>query len=58
MTGFGNSNDLTATTFAILGALDDSREIKHLDSSTIVLNLAWNRRQSGELVRSSYLILA
>ena len=39
-----NSDDLTATTFAVLGSLDDTGQIEHLDCSAVVLDLT---RYSG-----------
>ena len=44
MARFGNGDDLTASTFAVLGSLDDTGQIKHLDSSAVVLDLT---RYSG-----------
>lgn len=48
-------DDLTTSTFAILCSLNDTWQIEHLNGSTIILNLAGNSCQRGELVRSSYL---
>lgn len=53
MTGFGNGNDLTTSAFAILGSLNDTGQIKHLDGCTIVLHLTRHSGQSGKLVCSS-----
>ena len=53
MTGFGNSDDLTASTFAILGSLNDTGQIKHLNGCTIVLHLTRHSGQSGKLICSS-----
>ncbi len=53
MTSFGNGNDLTASTFAILGSLNDTRQIKHLNGCTIVLHLTRHSGQSGKLICSS-----
>lgn len=39
MAGLGHSNDLTTTTFAVLGSLDDTRQIQDLDLGSIVDNL-------------------
>ena len=54
MTGFGNGNDLTASTFAILGSLNDTGQIKHLDGCTVVLHLTRYSGQSSKLVCSSW----
>lgn len=43
MAGFCNSYDLTTSTFSILGTLNNSRKVKHLDSSPIILNLTRHR---------------
>lgn len=40
MAGLGNSNDLTTSTFTILGSLNNTGEIEHLDSCAVVLDLA------------------
>ena len=53
MAGFGNGNDLTASTFAILGSLNDTGQVKHLDGCTIILHLTRHSGQSGKLVCSS-----
>ncbi len=42
MTGFCNGYDLTTSTFAVFGPLNNTRKIKHLNSSPIVLNLTWH----------------
>ena len=44
MACLGHSNDLTSPTFAVLGSLDNTGEIEHLDGSAVILNLA---RYSG-----------
>lgn len=54
MASLRDRNDLTTPTFAILGSLDDTRQIEHLNGSTIILNLAGNGGQRGKLVRSNY----
>ena len=45
MTSFGHSDDLSSTTFAVFGTLDDTGQIEHLDFSTIVKNLSRNSRE-------------
>lgn len=40
MAGFGNGNDLSTTTFAVLGSLNDTRQIQNLNFRSVVHNLA------------------
>lgn len=56
--GFCDRNDLTATAFAIFGALDDTREVKHLDLSTIVYDLAGNCCEGCELIGGRFRVRA
>lgn len=52
--GFGDSDDLSSTSFTILGSLNDTRQIKNLNLSSIVNDLAGDGRQRSKLVRRSY----
>ena len=36
MASLSNRDNLTTTTFPVLGSLNDSREVQHLDSSAII----------------------
>ena len=58
MAGFGHCDDLSAATLSILGPLDNSRQIQHLNRSTIVYNLAGDSSQGREFIRRGYPISA
>ena len=53
MTCFGNGNDLSSASLAVLSTLDDSRQVEHLYSSSVVHDLSRNRRQGRKLIRGS-----
>lgn len=53
MAGFGNGDNLATSTLTILGSLDDTRQIKHLDSGAIVLDLSRYCGQCCEFISSS-----
>eukprot|EP00053_Salpingoeca_punica_P020781 m.212348 g.212348 ORF g.212348 m.212348 type:complete len:417 (+) comp20083_c0_seq1:2736-3986(+) len=45
-------NDLATTTFAVLGTLNDTRQVEELDLGALVADDTRHRRQRGELVGS------
>ena len=49
--GARNGDDLTTTTLAVLGTLNDTRQVKHLKLRALVLHNTRHARQRGELVR-------
>ncbi len=51
---FCDSNDLTTSSFAIFGTLDDTGKIEHLYCGTIVHDLTGHCGKSRELVRGSF----
>lgn len=53
MASSGDRDDLSSTTFAILGTLDDSGQVEHLNLSSIIGDLAGYSRQRRELVSGS-----
>ena len=53
MASLSNSNDLSTSTFAILGSLDDTWQIEHLNSSAIIQDLAGYRGQGSEFISSN-----
>lgn len=50
MTGLRNGNDLATSSFSVFGALDDTGQVKHLDVGAVILHLAWDGGEGGELV--------
>ena len=58
MARLSHSNYLSATTLAVLCALDDTREIEDLDFGSIVDDLAGHRGKGSELVRRGFRMLS
>lgn len=54
MTCFGDGDDLSSSTFAVLCSLDDTWKIQHLDCRSIIHDLTGDRGQGGELIRRDY----
>lgn len=53
MTCLRNSYDLSASTLAILGSLNDTWQIEHLNGCTVILYLTRHGSQRRELICSS-----
>lgn len=53
MASLGDRNDLSSTTFAILGSLDDTGQIEDLDFSSVIHHLSGDGRQGREFVGRS-----
>ena len=50
MAGFCHCNDLTTSTFAVFGALNDTRQIQHLNLCTVIHDLIGHSRELGLVV--------
>jgi len=53
MAGFGDGNDLSTSTFAVFGSLNNTGKVEHLNCSAIVLYLPRNCSQSRKLISSN-----
>jgi hypothetical protein len=54
MAGLGDGNNLSTSSLSILGSLDDTRKVKHLDGGAVIHDLARYCSQCRELVRRNF----
>lgn len=53
MTSLGNCNDLTAAALSVFGSLNNTRQIKHLNLSSVIGDLARDSGERSKLVSSN-----
>jgi len=53
MAGLGNGNDLSTSTFAVFGSLNDAGKVEHLNCGAIVLDLPRNCSQCRKFICSN-----
>ena len=58
MTGFGNGYNLTTSTFAVFGSLNDTRQIEHLDGRSVILHLTRDSGQGGKLISGGWTVIS
>lgn len=54
MASFRHCYHLSSPSFTVLGTLDDTRKIQHLNGRPIIFDLSRNGRQGRELICGSY----
>ena len=52
--GAGDTNNLFAASFSVLGSFDDSWQVQQLDLRSFILNNSWDAGKSGKLVGGDF----